>query len=290
MRLPGPQPLCPECGSTTSPVRTTEMDVDLDLILRRAEERLSIDLEQIGELKGVKKLMSRNRVCEPIEKGILRAYHGISTNKDGTARFDMTDIPITHFRPEEIGGVSRERLQELGYRGGDGILELYPQDIIIPRQAAEYLLRVARFVDDLLVKYYGMEPYYMCESADDLIGHLVIGLAPHTSGGIVGRIIGFSDVSACYAHPPLFHAAKRRNCDGDEDSVMLLMDGLLNFSREFLPSTTGGGLMDAPLVLTVNLRPDEVDKEAMNLDTMWEYPEEFYLAAERHAMPSEIEA
>ncbi len=178
------------------------MDVDLDLILRRAEERLSIDLEQIGELKGVKKLMSRNRVCEPIEKGILRAYHGISTNKDGTARFDMTDIPITHFRPEEIGGVSRERLQELGYRGGDGILELYPQDIIIPRQAAEYLLRVARFVDDLLVKYYGMEPYYMCESADDLIGHLVIGLAPHTSGGIVGRIIGFSDVSACYAHPP----------------------------------------------------------------------------------------
>ncbi len=77
-----------------------------------------------------------------------------------------------------------------------------------------------------------MQPYYMCSKIEDLIGHLVIGLAPHTSGGIVGRIIGFSKVSGCYAHP-FFHAAKRRNCDGDEDSIMLLLDGLLNFSKNF---------------------------------------------------------
>ena len=34
-------------------------------------------------------------------------------------------------------------------------------------------------------------------------------------------------------------------CDGDEDCVMLLMDGLLNFSRSFLPQNRGG-TMDAP--------------------------------------------
>ena len=56
-----------------------------------------------------------------------------------------------------------------------------------------------------------------------------------------------------HAHP-LFHAAKRRNCDGDEDAIMLLMDGLLNFSRDILPANRGGQ-MDAPLVLTTRLNP-----------------------------------
>ena len=73
---------------------------------------------------------------------------------------------------------------------------------------------------------------------EDLVGQLIIGLAPHTSGGVLGRIIGWSDTSGGYAHP-LFHAAKRRNCDGDEDCIMLLMDGLLNFSRQLLPNRRG---------------------------------------------------
>ncbi|HSR11438.1 MAG TPA: solute carrier family 23 protein, partial [Thermodesulfobacteriota bacterium] len=70
-------------------------------------------------------------------------------------------------------------------------------------------------------------------------GHLTIGLAPHTSGGILCRIIGYTDAQVCYGHP-FFHAAKRRNADGDEDSVMLLLDGLLNFSRAYLPDSRGG--------------------------------------------------
>ena len=49
---------------------------------------------------------------------------------------------------------------------------------------------------------------------------------------------------------------------------MLLMDGLLNFSRSILPSNRGG-LMDAPLVLTTRLDPTEVDKEALNVDASW---------------------
>ncbi|EQD77681.1 protein containing DNA polymerase II large subunit DP2, partial [mine drainage metagenome] len=88
-----------------------------------------------------------------------------------------------------------------------------PQDVIIPWDCGEYLLKVSNYVDELLVKFYGTEPFYRCKNPEDLIGHIVIGLAPHTSGGIAGRIIGFTTASGCYAHP-FFHAAKRRNCDG----------------------------------------------------------------------------
>ncbi len=280
------QPVCESCGGSTEDAgRTERISVAFSDILERAEQRSGIAIGDLkGEFKAVKKLMSSRKVCEPIEKGLFRAYHDISTNKDGTCRFDMSDIPITHFRAEEIG-VSAERLAELGYTAETN--EIFPQDIIIPRSAAEFILRVSQYVDDLLVRYYGQEPFYNCTTIDDLVGKLVIGLAPHTSGGIVGRIIGFTDVSGCYAHP-LFHAAKRRNCDGDEDSIMLLLDGLLNFSRDYLPSTRGG-LMDAPLVITSMLNPDEVDKEAMNVDTLPYYPLEFYEAAENEVLPSEIE-
>ncbi|MBC8487931.1 MAG: DNA polymerase II large subunit, partial [Bacteroidetes bacterium] len=112
-------------------------------------------------------------------------------------------------------------------------------------------------------------------------------LAPHTSGGVLGRIIGFTKAHVCYAHP-YYHAAKRRNCDGDEDSLMLLLDGLLNFSRSYLPGKRGG-LMDAPLVLTIRIEPDEIDKEALNLD-MGNYPIEFYEATIKNTHPKEIES
>ena len=77
---------------------------------------------------------------------------------------------------------------------------------------------------------------------------LVIGLAPHTSVGIVGRIIGYTETHVCFGTPN-WHSAKRRDADGDADSIMLLMDSLLNFSRQFL-SDRIGGLMDAPLTCT----------------------------------------
>ncbi len=280
-----PTPICPKCGSVTEPVGVKETSIDIGLLLDKAQERVNISMSDLKEFKGVKKLMSKDHVSEPLEKGILRSYHGISVNKDGTCRFDMSDIPITHFRWKEIG-INEEKLKKLGYEVKD-VNEIFPQDVIIPRNAATYLLKVSKFVDDLLVKYYQMEPFYSLDSEEDLIGHLVMGLAPHTSGGVVGRIIGFSDVNAFYAHP-FFHAAKRRNCDGDEDSIMLLMDGFLNFSVRYLPSTRGG-LMDAPLVLSVLINPDEIDKEAMNVDTLTEYPLLFYEATEKHLPPSEIE-
>ena len=66
------------------------------------------------------------------------------------------------------------------------------------------------------------------------------------------------------------------------------MDGLLNFSRTFLPDRRGG-LMDAPLVLTTRLDPNEIDKEAHNVDCRREYPIELYRAAMEMKDPKEIE-
>ena len=69
----------------------------------------------------------------------------------------------------------------------------------------------------------------------------------------------------------------------------MLLDGLLNFSKEFLPKTRGG-LMDAPLVLTTRLDPNEIDKEAHNVDVLWEYPLEFYQATLQYKHPKEIDS
>jgi len=146
---------------------------------------------------------------------------------------------------------------------------------------------VSKFIDELLDKFYKMKPFYNADNPEDLMGQLVIGLSPHTSGGVLARIIGYTNANAEYAHP-YFHAAKRRNSDGDEDCVMLLVDALLNFSHSFLPEKRGG-LMDAPLVLTTRINPNEIDKEAHNVDVCSEYPLELYEAASRYAEPKEIE-
>jgi DNA polymerase II large subunit len=76
-------------------------------------------------------------------------------------------------------------------------------------------------------------------------------------------------------------------CDGDEDCIMLLLDGLINFSRAFLPESRGG-TMDAPLVLTTAIDPAEIDKESHNLDVVSGYPLELYHAALTYAHPREV--
>ncbi|MDK2782073.1 MAG: polymerase large subunit [Archaeoglobi archaeon] len=285
-----PEELCPRCRKQTS--EFSEYEVNVREALEKALRGLEIG--SIKEIKGVKELMSARRTPEPLEKGILRALFSLNVFKDGTVRYDMTDLPLTHFKPSEIG-VSVEKLRELGYthdikgnelRDENQILELRVQDVIISESAGDYLVRVAQMVDELLERYYGLPRYYNVRTRSDLVGHLIIGLAPHTSAGVLGRIIGFTKASVGYAHP-YFHAAKRRNCDGDEDCVMLLLDALLNFSREYLPEKRGG-FMDAPLVLTTRIIVSEVDGEVHNMDTMFSYPLEFYRAAESGKMPKEI--
>lgn len=285
------KPICPKCGKETSSVSEMEIDfkAEYQLALSNVGERDNFD-----SIKGVLGLTSKNKSPEPLEKGILRAKHDIVMFKDGTVRYDLSDMPLTHIRPKEVG-VSVEKMKELGYMTDtygkplvdeNQVLELKVQDIILSKDCAEYLFKTANFIDDLLVKYYHVEPYYNLGSTDDLIGKLVIGLAPHTSAGVLGRLVGLTGASVGYAHP-FFHAAKRRNCDGDEDCVMLLMDGLLNFSHAYLPDKRGGK-MDAPLVLTSRIDPNEVDKEAHNVDVLFDYPLGFYEATNVLANPKDI--
>jgi DNA polymerase II large subunit len=285
------KPVCPKCKKETSSV--AEMDIDF-------KSECQIALKNLGEkdnfesIKGVLGLTSKNKTPEPLEKGILRAKHGIVMFKDGTVRYDLSDLPLTHIKPKEIG-VPVEKLKGMGYDKDvygkplvdqNQILELKVQDIVVSKDCGEYLLKTAGFIDDLLTKYYKVDPYYNISSISELIGKLVIGLAPHTSAGVLGRLVGFTTASVGYAHP-FFHAAKRRNCDGDEDCVMLLMDGLLNFSRSYLPDKRGGQ-MDAPLVLTSRIDPNEVDKEAHNIDVLFQYPLEFYEATLKYTNPKNI--
>jgi DNA polymerase II large subunit len=168
------------------------------------------------------------------------------------------------------------------------IVELRVQDIVISEDCASYFIKVANFLDDELEYFYKLNRFYNVSKTEDLNGHLVVGLAPHTSAGIIGRIIGITKARAIYAHP-YWHAAKRRNCDGDEDGLMLLLDPLMNFSRYYLPNKIGGR-MDATLVISSILDPNEIDVEAHNIDTLFKYPLEFYEATERYASPSEIES
>jgi DNA polymerase II large subunit len=261
-----------------------------------------LDMQVVPDLiKGVLGMVNQDKYIEHPTKAILRAHHNIFVNKDGTIRYDASEIPITHFKPKEIR-TSIEKLKQLGYThdiNGEKLvdeeqtLEIIPQDILLPccpeapnRPCDEILHNAANFVDDLLQKLYKLQPYYKLKTKDDLVGHYIIGLAPHTSAGIVGRIIGFTQSQAMYCHP-LFHAAMRRDADGDESCYVLLMDAFLNFSTHFLPSSRGG-TMDAPLVLTSLLDPAEVDDMAFNVDVCWKYPLEFYKAAQEYKMPWDI--
>ncbi|UCE09983.1 MAG: DNA polymerase II large subunit [Candidatus Thorarchaeota archaeon] len=272
--------MCPRSHDVNQIRATREVFVNLQEILARVKSE--VDEPQTYNPRGVLGLTSDMKIPEYLGKGILRAKHGVYCYRDGTARFDITDAPLTHFIPEEVG-VSIKRLRELGYHSDylgepltspTQVIELKVQDIIIPDNCADYLVRVGRFVDDCLEKIYHLERYYRFDTIDDILGQLIVGLAPHTSAGIVGRIVGFTNASICYAHP-YWHAAKRRNCDGDEDALILVLDALLNFSKEYLPAGRGG-FMDAPLVLSVILNPSEVDDEAHNIEVCHRYPAQFF--------------
>ncbi len=273
---------CGKDGKTYSPV-----NFSLKTVVEEAQRKLGIIA---GEpFKGVKALMSKHKAAELLEKGILRQKFGLYSFKDGTVRFDATNEPLTHFKLK-WNTSSIQKLKELGYTrdylgrelvSADQLVELLMQDIVLPLDCSKHLLNVANFIDEELVKLYGLEPFYNSSSVEDLIGHLIVGLAPHTSVGIIGRIIGFTNSQVCLAHP-VWHSAKRRDCDGDADSIMLLGDAFLNFSYDFLPDKIGG-LMDAPLLIQPIVLPNEVQRQAHNIDVTSVYPLEFYDATLKQA-------
>lgn len=199
--------------------------IDINYYFNSAIKKLDVD-KTPALIKGVRGTSNKEHIPENLAKGILRATYDLYVNKDGTIRYDMTEMPATHFKPKEIG-TSVKRLRELGYdkdingnelTNEDQLLEIMPQDIILPacpesgdEGADTVFFRVANYVDDLLEKLYGLPRFYNLKSKEDLIGHIVIGLAPHTSAGTLGRIIGFIKAQGVFANF-MWHAAQRRDC------------------------------------------------------------------------------
>jgi DNA polymerase II large subunit len=224
-------PYCIRCGRHLQNPTRTKKNIYVRGLLNEAYQNLQE--HRLEMIKGVRGVTSKRKVPEPIEKGILRAKHGLYVFRDGTIRFDMVNAPLTHFKPKEVG-TNIEKLRELGYTkdikgaeltDSEQVLELFPQDFLLStygeESAAEYFLSVAKFIDDLLTKYYGLEPFYKAERFEDLVGHLFLDIAPHTIAPVTCRLIGFTSNRCHYAHPYLF-AATRRDCFLAEEKIPLL--------------------------------------------------------------------
>jgi len=301
---------CPECDYNyagkceehPSVFDFKEKRLDVKHYLDLAEKKAGCRLSEIGSvLKGIRGTSSKDHSCENLAKGIIRAKHGLNVNKDGTIRYDMTEMPISHFKPKEIG-TSILILKKLGYdkdmsgkelESDEQILTLFPHDIILPscpesadERADDVFIRITKFIDEELEKIYELPKMHNAQKKDDLLGQLVVCIAPHICTASVGRIIGFSKTQTLLASPYM-HAAMRRDCDGDEAAVMLLMDLLLNFSRKFLPSHRGG-TQDAPLVLNTCIKAGEVDDQILDFELCGQYPLELYEFAELGKHSSEV--
>ncbi|NMC06858.1 MAG: DNA polymerase II large subunit, partial [Candidatus Lokiarchaeota archaeon] len=225
-QLKGEDDTC-SCGGSAQLYSPRE--VNLVNLYAAAMKKVNMNIPTIKAIKG---LSSKHKIPEPLEKGLLRAKHDVYVYKDGTARFDTGDVPLTHFCPREIFA-TLDDMKKLGYTHDvfgkplesiTQICALKVQDILLPKASLKYLFRVASFVDDLLEKVYGMPRFYNIKTEHDFIGQLIVGLAPHTSAGIVGRVIGFTTANVWYAHP-VYHAAKRRNCFPPESMVTIEIDG-----------------------------------------------------------------
>ena len=302
---------CPECKQKyfnkcpehDKGLKYSFQQLDVNHYFNSAIDKLRLTKEEVPVLiKGVRGTSSADHTMENLSKGILRAIFNLQVNKDGTIRFDATELPITHFKPKEIY-VSVEKLREMGYiediNGKElvdenQILELMPHDILLPssnetpdERADNVFVNVANFMDSLLERFYGMKSFYNIKNREDLIGKLGVCMAPHNCAGVICRFIGFSNTLGGFASPYM-HAAIRRDCDGDEMAIMLLLDVLINFSLKFLPSHRGG-TQDAPLVLNGKIDAGEVDDQILDFEMVNEYPLELYKLAEKRVHSSEVE-
>ena len=277
--------------------------IDMQHYLEIARKKIGVmRVEMPALIKGLKGMSSQNKEVEHLAKGILRAKYNLCVNKDGTIRYDMTEMPLSHFKPKEIE-VDVEKLKELGYEkdylgkeliSDEQILELKPHDILLPcnhesgdEKADKVFMDISKYIDDLLEKLYDLPRFFNVEKREDLIGQLCVCMAPHNCAGVISRIIGFSKVQGLMASPYL-HAAMRRDCDGDEAAIMMLADVLINFSKSFLPSHRGA-TQDAPLVLNGRISAREVDDQILDFELCDYYPLELYRKAEKRLHSSEIE-
>ncbi|MGC9310193.1 MAG: DNA polymerase II large subunit, partial [Candidatus Aenigmatarchaeota archaeon] len=136
-------PYCLRCGKHLVSPGIKKKQLYVRGLLNEAYSKLQEP--RLEMIKGVKGVTSKHKVPEPIEKGILRAKHGLYVFRDGTVRFDMVNAPLTHFKPREVG-TSVEKLRELGYthdihgrelEDDDQVLELFVQDFLISTYGEE---------------------------------------------------------------------------------------------------------------------------------------------------------
>ena len=116
-------------------------EINFKYYFDKAREKLKFlktDLPDV--IKGIESTSSGENINERIEKGIIRAKHGLQVFRDGTVRMDGTELPLISFKPKEIGA-SVEKLKELGYTkdvygnelsNEEQILEIKPHDVLIP--------------------------------------------------------------------------------------------------------------------------------------------------------------
>lgn len=295
---------CPECKiKSLSPCKKHDrvfdyasIPLDINHYFKSAKNHLGFSSGDMPSLiKGMRGLSSSGKQMEHLAKGILRAKYNLQVNKDGTIRFDATELPLISFKPKEIS-VSVEKLKEIGYikdiygkelLNENQILELMPHDVLIPSSPESHEERgdsvfknICNFADEELERLYGLKSFHNIKKREDLVGQLGVFMAPHNVAGVVCRFIGFSNSLGIYASPYM-HAAVRRDCDGDESAIMLLSDVLLNFSRKFLPAHRGG-TQDAPLVLNGKIDAGEVDDQILDFEFFEKsYPLELYQLAEQ---------
>ena len=275
--------------------------IDIKRYFDGARKIAKVSEDEVAIIKGIRKMSNADHSCEHLSKGFLRAKFNLNVNKDGTIRYDMSEMPLTHFKPFEIG-TSVEKLKELGYEKDaygnvlekdNQIVEIFPHDVVLPaceesedELADDVFFKITQFVDAELERIYKLKKYFDFEKKEDLVGVLLGCMAPHNCAAVVGRIIGFSKTQGMLASPYM-HAAMRRDCDGDEAAAMLLMDMLINFSKKFLPAHRGG-TQDAPLVLNARIKAGEVDDMIFDFDVSKETPLELYEAAENEKSPYDV--
>src|SRR3989344_2671648 len=134
---------CKQCGVVDScphkPLLARRTSVPIkeyfDVLMKKLNTRVAPDL-----IKGVRGTSNKEHIPEHLMKGFLRAKHSICVNKDGTVRYDCSEVALTHFKPKEVG-VSVEKLRSLGYdldckgfplETEDQVLELKVQDVVLP--------------------------------------------------------------------------------------------------------------------------------------------------------------
>ncbi|MFW5846611.1 MAG: DNA polymerase II large subunit [Nanoarchaeota archaeon] len=213
---------------------------DISSEFQNALKNLNMKNGEIPELiKGVRGMSSGSKIPEKLEKGILRAKYNLQVNKDGTIRFDGTELPITHFKPREIF-TDIETLKKLGYskdiygkplENEDQILELMPHDVLLPcpsdtpdEKADDVFFNISKFVDEELEKFYKLKKFHNLKDKKGLAGQLGVFMAPHNCAGVICRFIGISKNQAVNASPYM-HAAVRRDCFGYDTYIPLKKDG-----------------------------------------------------------------